>query len=278
MLKRLGRKCPEAALFGGCLLMLFLCCVGAKTAIEPLDYHASWKAYAQMDAGRQPMDVYPYDACFRKAAKDFNLPLTLLLALARGESDFNPKAQSSQSCYGIMQIQWPGTASDLGFKSLEELFEPCKNIRAGAKYLRKMLDRYHGDIHLALAAYNYGPGRIAVGAEAVPQGAVWYSGYIYHHLKQVLARSSATPVPLAQRRVYKRENKLAVIIFHNPLRAEAFLAYFKEYAPDLRLDWFRTNLGETYIVLLYDTEKDKTKGIVKLRQLGFTVDPTIRFY
>jgi Transglycosylase SLT domain len=277
-MERLARIGPASAVRGVCLLVLVLFSMGAKTGVEPLNFHASWKTYAQTDAGRQPLDIYPYDACFRKAAKDFNLPLTLLLALARGESDFNPKAKSSQSCYGIMQIQWPGTATDLGFKSIKELYDPCKNIRAGAKYLRKMLDRYKGDIHLALAAYNYGPGRIAVGAEVIPQGADWYSGYIYHHLKEVLARSSATLVPPAHRQVYKRKNKLAVVIFHNPLRAEGFLAYFKENAPDLRLDWFRTNLGETYIVLLYSTEKEKTGGIAKLRQLGFTVDPTIRFY
>lgn len=268
----------------GCLIVTVALIYGpsparAKVKIAPLDYHASWKAYAEKDANRQPAKVYPYEACFKKAAEEFDLPLTLLLALARGESDFNARAKSSKACYGIMQIQWPGTARDLGLNSIRELYDPCKNIRGGAKYIRMMLDRYDGNIHLALAAYNYGPGRIGTHASpaSLPQGAVWYSGYVYHHLQQVLAGSRTTPIPAAQRTTYRPGSKLPVILFHNPIRAAAFLAYFKENAADLRLDWFRTSLGETYIVMLFDTDKEKQSGVLKLKQLGFRVDVTNQF-
>lgn len=246
----------------------------SRMNIEKLDYSTSWREYVLQDTLKKPVRSYPFEDCFRKAAKENNIPFTMLLAIARGESDFNPRAKSSSSCYGIMQIQWPGTAKDLGFKKKSELYNPCRNIKAGAEYIRKMIDRYNGDIHLALAAYNYGPGRIKkkMTASSIPQGASWYSGYIYHHLQQVLEGSCTELAPALQRPQYKSCQKLPVILFHNPLRARAFFTYFKDKASDLRLDWFRTSLGETYIVLLYDSEKEKKSGVEKLKELGFYVD------
>ena len=72
-----------------------------------------------------------------------------------------------------MQILWPATAQELGIKRKSDLFNPCTNIRAGARYLKYLMDRYKGDYHLALAAYNYGPHRIKQGAAPfeIPKGA-----------------------------------------------------------------------------------------------------------
>jgi len=254
----------------------------ARMKIKNMDYSAAWTAYIKERATLEPAKEYPYEACFREAARANNLPLTLVLAFARGESDFNPKAKSSRSCYGIMQIQWPGTAGDLGFTALEDLYDPCKNIKAGARYIRKMLNRYNGDLHLAVAAYNYGPGRISRNASVIPKGANWYSGYIFHHLEQVLAGAGPSlkpkpkpgpvkPVPV-RRKKYRPGTKIPVILFHNPLRARDFMAYFKEKAPDLALDWFRTGLGETYVVLVADTEEDKTRSIRRMEGLGYYLD------
>ncbi len=246
----------------------------SRMGIKKMDYSASWRKYALNDTLKQPVNSYPFEDCFRRSAKKNNIPFTMLLAIARGESDFNAMAESSASCYGIMQIQWPGTAKDLGFKNVSELYNPCSNIEAGAEYIKKMIDRYNGDIHLALAAYNYGPGRIkkTMTASSIPRGASWYSGYIYYHLQQVLAGSDTTKISVLQRPHYKPGQKLPVILFHNPLRAMDFLEYFKKEAFDLRLDWFRTALGETYIVLLYNNEKEKKSGVEQLRKAGFYVD------
>jgi hypothetical protein len=252
----------------------------ARMKIKKMNYSLSWENYLSKDSRLEPSKEYPYEMCFREAAQKYDLPLTLLLALARGESDFNPRAKSSASCYGIMQIQWPGTAGDLGFKSIRELYYPCKNIKAGARYIKMMLKRYDGDLHLALAAYNYGPGRIPKGASAwsIPQGAGWYSGYIYHHLQQVLsgatpvATAPAAPSPEKARPKYKPGSKIPVILFHNPFRARDFLVYFKDRAPELRLDWFRTSLGETYIVLVFDTEKEKKRSVKRMEELGYYLD------
>lgn len=251
--------------------------LAARMKIRDMDYSTAWTAYLAERATLEPAKEYPYDACFREAARANNLPLTLVLAFARGESDFNPKARSSRSCYGIMQIQWPGTAGDLGFTALEDLYDPCQNIKAGARYIRKMLDRYNGDLHLAVAAYNYGPGRISRNASVIPKGANWYSGYIFHHLEQILAGAGpAKPAP-ARRKKYRPGTKIPVILFHNPLRARDFMAYFKEKAPDLALDWFRTSLGETYVVLVTGTEQDKTRSIRRMEELGYYLDRSKAF-
>lgn len=252
-----------------CLLPQVTSAVRMK--IKNLDYSLHWKNYLKTDSNLEPLKEYPHDNCFREAAKKYNLPLTLLLAFARGESDFNYLAKSSKSCYGIMQIQWPGTAKDLGLKSIKELYNPCKNINAGARYIKKMLKRYNGDLHLAVAAYNYGPGRISKKASAlsIPKGANWYSGYIYHHLQQILKGAELRKIATTKKQKYKPENKIPIIIFHNPLKARNFLAYFKKQDPKLRLDWFKTSLGETYIMLLFDSEAEKSKSLKRMKKLGF---------
>jgi soluble lytic murein transglycosylase-like protein len=80
----------------------------------------------------------------------------LLRAVIARESAYYPCAVSAKGAQGLMQLM-PATASDLG---VQDPFDPKENISAGARFLGQMLDRYGGDIGLALAAYNAGPSRV----------------------------------------------------------------------------------------------------------------------
>ena len=96
------------------------------------------------------------NAIFEAAGRRYNISPKLLKAVAKVESDFRLNATSRAGAMGIMQLM-PGTARYLGVK---DAYDPEQNIMGGAKYLREMLDKYDGDLKLALAAYNAGPGAI----------------------------------------------------------------------------------------------------------------------
>jgi len=91
-----------------------------------------------------------------KAARKYNLPAGLLRGVIRAESNFQVKAVSHAGAQGLMQLM-PGTAKELG---VDNPFDIEQNIDGGARYLRKMLDSFGGDLKVALAAYNAGPGAV----------------------------------------------------------------------------------------------------------------------
>jgi soluble lytic murein transglycosylase-like protein len=82
----------------------------------------------------------------------------------RAESNFEVQAVSSAGAKGVMQLM-PATAKELGVKNP---FDIEQNIDGGAKYLRKMLDRFGGSLRKALAAYNAGPGTVIKFGGRVP--------------------------------------------------------------------------------------------------------------
>ncbi len=236
------------------------------------DVEALWDRYLANDARKSPIAEYPYERCFQGAARKYNLPLSLLLAVSRGESNFDPRAKSNRNCHGLMQILWPQTARHLGIRRLDALYDPCTNIDAGARYLRELSDRYDGNLHLTLAAYNYGPSRIQKSSDAgsIPRGAQWYSSYIYHHLKHILRGATDSAGPVGRPR-YDAGQRLEIITFTKPYRAAGFYKHLKERAPGLNLDWYRMGLGRYRVVMLYTDERSLENGKRKLRNLGIRV-------
>jgi soluble lytic murein transglycosylase-like protein len=93
-----------------------------------------------------------FAGAFRRAARESGLPLSLLAAVAWEESRMDPQAVSGAGAHGMLQLM-PGTAKALATAS----DDPRANIRAGAHYLGQLLNRFHGSLELALAAYNAGP-------------------------------------------------------------------------------------------------------------------------
>lgn len=90
-----------------------------------------------------------------EASQESGLPAALIDAVIRTESGYRPKAVSKKGALGLMQIM-PETARDLG---LRNAFDPRENILAGARYLRRLFDRW-GSLRLAVAAYNAGSGAV----------------------------------------------------------------------------------------------------------------------
>ena len=118
----------------------------------------------------------------RRIAEQYGVEVELILALVKRESTFNPKAISPNGAVGLMQLM-PPTAQDLGLKipsyqnvrkptahpSVDERFDPLKNLEAGVKYLHEMLKKYDGDYGLSLAAYHAGSGNVRKNGKLSPQ-------------------------------------------------------------------------------------------------------------
>ena len=121
----------------------------------------------------QPRNRCPIPSRFRptfeRAARDTGFQLSMLVAVAETESQFNPAARSAAGARGLLQVL-PSTAASLDL----DVNNPDSNVLAGARYLKLMLDRYQSTDQ-ALAAYNAGPTAVdhAGGAAPTPETATY---------------------------------------------------------------------------------------------------------
>lgn len=93
---------------------------------------------------------------FKRASETYGVSMSLLTAMAKQESNFQSDATSKSGAMGIMQLM-PSTAESLG---VSNAYDPEQNIMGGAKYISSLLQKYNGDIPLALAAYNAGSNNV----------------------------------------------------------------------------------------------------------------------
>ena len=98
-----------------------------------------------------------YNDAIAEAASRYRLDPNLIRAIIHAESAFNPFAVSSAGALGLMQLM-PEVAEEL---DVLDPFDPRQNILGGSRYLRDLLDRHHGNVDLAVASYNAGPGAVA---------------------------------------------------------------------------------------------------------------------
>jgi soluble lytic murein transglycosylase-like protein len=93
-----------------------------------------------------------YYPAIHEAADKYQVDPALIKAIIKAESGYNPEALSHRGAIGLMQLM-PSTAKSLG---VEDCFNPKHNINGGVKYFSQLLDRFNGNVRLALAAYNAG--------------------------------------------------------------------------------------------------------------------------
>lgn len=150
--------------------------IGETTRVElaPAKSAAPKKAAAAANSCGIPT---AFSSAFRKASRETGLSLSLLAAVAWEESRMDPHALSGAGAQGLLQLM-PGTAEAVAITEAS----PQANILAGARYLRLMVDRFHGDLELALAAYNAGPTAVEKAGRAPSIGTLRYA-------KNVLARA-----------------------------------------------------------------------------------------
>jgi len=127
----------------------------------------SWRSYklGRIDGTRRRV----FDQIITDAARRHQVDTALVKAVIRAESDFEPSAVSPKGALGLMQLM-PGTAR---LRNVSRVFEPRENVEGGVTHLRYLLDRYGGNVRLALAAYNAGEKAVDAHGGVPPYPETW---------------------------------------------------------------------------------------------------------
>lgn len=160
---------------------------------------SGWLAIpANAARGRYADEIYA-------AATRYGVDPELVQSVIRVESAFNPWAVSRKGAKGLMQLM-PRTASSLGVR---DTFNPRQNVDGGVRHLRGLIDRYGGNLPLALAAYN-------AGAQAVD----WYRGVPPYpetqlYVRRILSLYGAGSGTVTPQVVYRYEDSEGTIVYTN---------------------------------------------------------------
>ena len=127
-----------------------------------------------------PERFHRYDQFIYEASELYRIPVPLIRAVIKVESDYDPHVVSSMDCKGLMQVH-PAVEIDMGAQG--DIFDPRTNIMTGTRLLRWLANRVDGDLVLTIAGYHAGLGSLAKYGYTVPPYA-----YTRQYLKMVLDR------------------------------------------------------------------------------------------
>jgi len=176
------------------ILAFSIICLPAKDIIDnispvikgPRPYKTNLDGLAYLNDGgnrrisKKESSFYPI---IIKAADKHDVDPALIKAIIKAESRYNPMATSKKGAIGLMQIM-PRTA--LAF-STEDMYDPVYNINVGVEYLKNLLDQFEGNLELALAAYNAGPGKV-LEYQGVPpyEATIYYVNKVFEYYRYYL--------------------------------------------------------------------------------------------
>jgi soluble lytic murein transglycosylase-like protein len=160
---------------------------------KQMEMAAQWRAAVLSETPPEPVcDPIPeveLTPLVDAAAQSHSVEPKLLRAVMEQESGLRPCAVSKKGAQGLMQLM-PDTADALG---VDDPFNPKQNIEGGARYLRELLQKYNGDLSLALAAYNAGPSTVDQAGK--PPDIPETRDYVAAILKKIAAAPPAEPKP-----------------------------------------------------------------------------------
>jgi len=128
----------------------------AKPGTKQAIYMPSEISFTGQDRPSVYLDRDGAEKMVREASERHNVDPALVRAVIETESNWNPSARSRKGAVGLMQLI-PSTAQRFG---VNDAFNPRQNVEAGVRYLKTLLERYNGNLDLALAAYNAGEGAV----------------------------------------------------------------------------------------------------------------------
>lgn len=172
---------------------------------------ASRVAVVTSDSGTRTYSKAEIERIVQAAAERHRVDPALVRAVIRHESDWNPEAVSRKGAQGLMQLM-PATAEQHG---VGNAFDPEQNVNAGVRHLRKLLERYNGDLDKALAAYNAGERAVdrAKGVPNYPETQAYVQKITNTYFQPGSGRAS-TPMN-SKKPIYRTVDARGKVIFTN---------------------------------------------------------------
>ncbi|MFO0753427.1 MAG: transglycosylase SLT domain-containing protein [Thermodesulfovibrionales bacterium] len=193
-----------------------------KAAAEPRRERRGKNSFAVPPETVSAVSREEIHSIVEEKARQHDVDAGLVKAVIRAESNWNPLAVSPKGALGLMQLM-PGTASLLGVLNP---FDPVENIDGGTRYLKMLLEKFSGDLPLALAAYNAGPKRVerSYSVPSIPETIAYVKKVIAHYSgnNPEVARISTGEIRKSVTKIRKLIQEDGTILFTNSYLAGSY--------------------------------------------------------